>query len=249
MDIYPAIDIKGGKCVRLSQGRFEEVITYSEDPVKMARRWKAEGAQWLHIVDLDGARMGQPNTQNLEVLRQILRQVGLPVQFGGGVRSSEIVERMLRIGVTRVVVGTAAAQDAPLAQGLFTSYGEKVAVGVDARDGQVAVQGWQQQIPETAVGFVTRMARLGAKRFIFTDIARDGMLQGVNTVALEQVARAVPGVPVIASGGVTSLVDLDALNTLRATSAPNIDGVIIGKALYAGTVTLADALARTTPRG
>jgi len=243
MDIYPAIDIKGGKCVRLSQGRFEEVTTYSEDPLKMAKRWKSEGAQWLHIVDLDGARMGLPNTQNLEVLRQIIRQVGLPVQFGGGVRTSEIVERMLRLGVTRVVVGTAVAKDAALAEGLFTVYGERVAVGVDARDGMVAVQGWQEHSGEIATSFVARMARSGAKRFIFTDIARDGMLQGVNIVALAQVASAVPGVPIIASGGVATLADLDALRHLKATSAPNVDGVIIGKALYAGTVSLPDVLA------
>jgi phosphoribosylformimino-5-aminoimidazole carboxamide ribotide isomerase len=244
MDIYPAIDMKGGKCVRLSQGRFEEVTTYSEDPVKMAKRWQNEGAKWLHIVDLDGARMGLPSTQNLEILRQILRQVGLPVQFGGGVRSAEIVERMLRIGVTRVVIGTVAAQDARLVEGLFTVYGEKVAVGVDARDGMVAVQGWQQQVGETAVAFIARMAGLGAKRFVFTDIARDGMLQGVNIPALAQVAAAAPNVPVIASGGVSTLADLDALLNLRATSAPNIEGVIIGKALYAGTVTLEEVLSR-----
>jgi phosphoribosylformimino-5-aminoimidazole carboxamide ribotide isomerase len=244
MDIYPAIDIKGGKCVRLSQGRFEEVITYSEDPVKMARRWKAEGAQWLHVVDLDGARMGLPNTQNLDVLRQILRQVGLPVQFGGGVRNAQIVERMLNIGVTRVVVGTAAANDAQLAEGMFTVYGDKVAVGVDARDGFVAIQGWQEHIGETATAFAARMTKLGAKRFIFTDIARDGMLQGVNIPSLAQVAAAVPGMPVIASGGVSSLTDIDALKHLRSMAAPNMEGVIIGKALYAGSVALPDVLAR-----
>lgn len=246
MIIFPAIDIKGGKCVRLSQGQFEQVTTYSEDPVKVAKRWKAEGAQWLHIVDLDGARMGSPSTQNLDILRQILRQVGLPVQFGGGVRNAEIVERMLRIGVTRVVAGTAVASDAKLAESLFMLYGDKVAVGVDARDGLVAIQGWQEHTGESAVAFVQRMARLGAKRFIFTDIARDGMLQGVNMVALAQVAAAVPEVPVIASGGVATLSDVDALNHLRATTAPNVDGVIVGKALYAGTVTLPDLLARAS---
>ncbi len=244
MEVYPAIDIKGGKCVRLSQGRFEEVTTYSEDPLKMARRWQSEGARWLHIVDLDGARMGSPSTQNLEVLRQILRQVDLPVQFGGGVRNAEIVERMLRIGVARVVVGTAAARDAALAEGLFTLYGDKVAVGVDARDNLVAVQGWQEHIGESPMTFVARMARLGAKRFIFTDISRDGMLQGVNTQSLAQVAAAVPQLPVIASGGVTSLADIDTLQRLQATVAPNLEVVIIGKALYAGTVSLSEVITR-----
>jgi phosphoribosylformimino-5-aminoimidazole carboxamide ribotide isomerase len=244
MILYPAIDMKGGKCVRLSQGNFEAVTTYSEDPVKVAKRWKTEGAQWLHIVDLDGARMGLPNTQNLEVLRQIIRQVGLPGQFGGGARSAEIVERLLRIGVARVVVGTAVAKDAALAEGLFTAYGDKVAVGVDAKEGVVAVEGWVQAIGDLATSFVARMAKLGAKRFIFTDIARDGMLSGVNTVALAQVAAAVPGLPVIASGGVATLADLDALKNLRAGTSPNIEGVIIGKALYAGTVSLPEALVR-----
>src|ERR1017187_4495623 len=121
MDIYPAIDLKGGHCVRLSQGQFTQVTTYSEDPVKIAKKWQAAGAKWLHIVDLDGARTGLPNTENLNIVRQIVRQVGLPIQFGGGVRSASIVERMIGIGITRVVVGTAAIEDAPLAQGLFTA--------------------------------------------------------------------------------------------------------------------------------
>mgnify|MGYP000033817182 CR=1 FL=1 len=244
MDIYPAIDLKGGKCVRLSQGRFDEVTTYSEEPVRMAQKWKDAGAKWLHVVDLDGARIGSPQTQNLDIVRQMIRRVGLPIQFGGGVRSAEIVERMLNIGVARAVIGTAAAQSPELAAGIFTMYGEKVAVGVDARDGVVAVQGWLEQSGENAVTFVQRMAGLGAKRFIFTDIARDGMLQGVNLLALAQIATAVPNVPVIASGGVTTLGDIDALIHLRQT-APNVEGVIVGKALYAGTVTLQDVLAKT----
>jgi len=246
MILFPAIDIKGGKCVRLSQGDFAQVTTYSEDPVKVAKRWREEGAQWLHIVDLDGARMGLPNTTNLEVLRHIIRQVGLPVQFGGGARSAEIVERLLNIGVARVVVGTALAKDPGLAEGLFTVYGEKVVVGVDAKDGFVAVEGWVESMGEQATAFVSRMARLGAKRFIFTDIARDGMLQGVNLIALGQVAAAVPGLPVIASGGVAGISDLEALKSMRVSVAPNIEGVIIGKALYANTISLSAALSSLT---
>ncbi len=244
MEIFPAIDIKDGRCVRLRQGRFEEVITYSEDPVEMAQRWQAEGARWLHIVDLDGARLGNPQPQTLELVRRMLRQVSIPIQFGGGVRNAELVERLLQLGVARVVVGTAAARDAVLAEELFTTYGDHVAVGVDARDGLVAVQGWQEHIGETATTFVARMARIGARRFIFTDIARDGMLQGVNIQSLNQVAAAVPDRPLIASGGVTTLDDLKALRHLQATTAPNLEGVIIGKALYAGTVALADVLTR-----
>jgi len=247
MDIYPAIDLKGGKCVRLTQGRFEEATIYAEDPLKMARHWQSQGAKRLHVVDLDGARMGHPSNQNLDVLRQILRQVGLPVQFGGGIRSAEVVERMLRMGVARVVISTVAVRDAPVAQGIFTVYGEAVAVAVDARDGMVATHGWQQTTVESAVEFTHRMIQLGAKRFILTDIARDGMLEGVNLDALKRFLSAAPGHPVIASGGVTTLQDIDALDDLQRTSYPLLEGVIIGKALYAGKLALPDVLARTRP--
>ncbi len=241
MIIFPAIDLKDGKCVRLSQGKFDSVTTYSEDPLKIARRFKEDGAQWLHVVDLDGARMGSPQAVNLQVVRHIVRQVGLPVQFGGGVRSGEVVERMLNVGVSRVVVGTAVAQNDQLAQGLFTLYGDKVAVGVDAKEGLVAIHGWQQTTGEPAGAFVTKMAALGARRFIFTDVARDGMLQGVNQVALADIARCAGNLPVIASGGVAGPDDITTLKALADKSA-NIEGVIVGKALYAGALTLRNAL-------
>jgi phosphoribosylformimino-5-aminoimidazole carboxamide ribotide isomerase len=244
MDIYPAIDLKEGQCVRLSQGRFDAVTAYSDDPLRVAQEWKDAGAKWLHVVDLDGARTGSPQEQNVAIAAVIVEQLGLPVQFGGGVRSVEAAKKMLGLGVSRVVVGTTAAHNAELAGELFALFGEQIAVGVDARDGVVAVHGWTEQSGENATSFVQRMAGLGAKRFIFTDIARDGMLQGVNVVALAQIAASVPHVPVIASGGVTRLSDIDALVHLRHT-APNVEGAIVGKALYAGTVTLPDVLART----
>jgi phosphoribosylformimino-5-aminoimidazole carboxamide ribotide isomerase len=244
MDVYPAIDLKGGHCVRLSQGQFNQVTTYSEDPVKMAKRWQAAGAKWLHVVDLDGALTGTSNSENLNVVRQIVRQVGVPIQFGGGVRSADVVERMVEIGAARVVVVTAAVENPELAQSLFAAYGDRVAVGVDARDGLVATRGWQQSSGELASEFVARMSALGSCRFIFTDIARDGMLQGVNITSLQQVAAAVPNLPVIASGGVASIGDIDALIRLRRDVCSNVDGVIIGKALYAGTVNLEDVLKR-----
>lgn len=247
MNIYPAIDLKGGKCVRLSQGQFEQVTTYTEDPIKIAKRWQAEGALRLHIVDLDGARMGNPTPQNLDIVRHIIRQVGVPIQFGGGVRSAEVVERLLRIGIARVIVSTVAVRDAPVAQGIFTAYGDQVAVAVDTRNGMLAVQGWQQTTVESGIEFAHRMVKLGAKRFIFTDIARDGMLEGINLQAIAQMAAAVPGLPVIASGGVTTLSDIDALEDLRAASYPNLEGIIIGKALYAGKLRLPDVLARINP--
>ncbi len=244
MILFPAIDIQGGKCVRLLQGQFDQATTYSDDPITVAERWKSEGAQWLHIVDLDGARTGVPSSRNLGLVRRIADEVGLPIQFGGGVRTAEAAERMFDMGVSRVVVGTAAARNPELAAALFTSYGEKIAVGVDARDGLVAVHGWQESSGEQATDFVIRMVELGAARFIYTDIARDGMLKGVNVVSLALVAVAVPGVPVIASGGVTTLGDLDALKEMRIHSAPNLEGVIIGKAIYAGTVSLPEAVQR-----
>lgn len=242
MIIYPAIDLKGGKCVRLLQGDFDRVTTYGDDPVAIAHQWKEMGAQWLHIVDLDGARTGQSSDENVAAIQQIAASAGLPLQVGGGVRSLEIAARLLELGVSRVVIGTAASRDANLASALFERFGEQVAVGVDARNGIVAVQGWQEASGEQAVPFVQRMESLGAQRFIFTDIARDGMLEGVNLVALAEVAKAVPKSNIIASGGVATTEDILALRSLQRDAAPNIEGVIIGKALYAGTVHLPEAL-------
>lgn len=244
LTVYPAIDIKSGQCVRLVQGRFDKVTTYSTDPLQIARRWRDEGAGWLHVVDLDGARLGVPDARNLEIVREIIADIRLPIQYGGGVRSLQSAELLTGIGISRIVAGTAVARDAALAVELFKRFGERIAVGVDSRDGVVAVDGWQQSTLEPAERFVARMAELGARRFIFTDIARDGMLIGINTVALAQVAAAVPMLPVIASGGVTSLGDIDSLKKLRSTTSPNIEGVIIGKALYTAAVSLPDVLLR-----
>ena len=232
----------GGKCVRLQQGDYNEVTTYGDDPVAMAYRWKSEGATWLHLVDLDGAKSGVSSTENREAIRRIASEVGLPIQCGGGIRDEAAVERALSDGISRVVIGTAAARHPEFATKMFAVYGDKIAVGVDARNGVVAVQGWQEHDGEEAGLFVRRMADMGAARFIFTDIARDGMLQGVNLLALAGVALAVPHVPVIASGGVADLHDIVSLHELKRDSAPNLDGVIIGKALYAETISLAEAL-------
>ena len=237
MVIIPAIDIKGGKCVRLRQGQFTLVETYSEDPVAYAIRWQKAGAPRLHVVDLDGARVGMP--QNTDVVRRIIRSVSIPVQVGGGIRNAEVVERMLRIGADRVVVGTAVAGDDAAAQAMLTPYGDRIIVGVDAQDGRVAVSGWLQRLDETAEAFVTRLEKLGARRFIYTDISRDGMLAGPNLEGLRRILRSVH-VPVIASGGVASLEDVRAL---AGMGEANLEGVIIGKALYAGTVDLAEAIA------
>lgn len=232
MEIIPAIDIKGGKCVRLTQGKFEQQHLYSDDPVKIAKRWQTEGATRLHIVDLDAARVGMP--QNQQIVRDIMRRTGLPIQLGGGIRTSEIAQRMINIGIDRVVLGTAAATD-PLIGALFANLGERAVLGLDATNGMVAIQGWAQATSLPAVEFAKTMAAKGAKRIIFTDIARDGMLNGPNLDAVRGLMQAVK-VPVIASGGVASLKDIENLKAL------GVEGVILGKSLYEGTIYLPDAI-------
>lgn len=237
MEVIPAIDIKGGKCVRLRQGEFTQVETYTDDPVKYALRWQQEGAKRLHVVDLDGARVGMP--QNVDVIRQIVRRVSIPVQLGGGIRNAEVIERMLNVGVTRVILGTSIAQNDDLARSALMMYGEKVIVGIDAKDGFVAISGWAERTNESAVAFAKRMVGFGARRIIFTDIGRDGMLTGPNLPALREMLSAVD-IPIIASGGVGNL---DHIRSLAAVGAVNLEGAIVGKALYAGAVSLPEAIA------
>jgi phosphoribosylformimino-5-aminoimidazole carboxamide ribotide isomerase len=241
MDILPAIDLKGGRCVRLTQGAFDRVETYSEDPVKYALRWQREGATRLHLVDLDGARVGMPQAANVDVVRQIVRRISIPVELGGGIRSAEIVEQMLRIGVERVVLGTTLAQNTPMAESILLQYGERIVVGIDAKNGRVAVSGWLEQTDESATAFARRMVQLGARRIIFTDVARDGTLAGPNVDALCEILAAVD-IPVIASGGIGSL---DHVEAVASIAAPNLEGLIVGKALYAGAVRLPEAIAAT----
>jgi phosphoribosylformimino-5-aminoimidazole carboxamide ribotide isomerase len=236
MEVIPAVDIKGGKCVRLRQGEFTQVETYSEDPVKYALRWQQEGAKRLHVVDLDGARVGMP--QNLDAVRQILRRVSIPVQLGGGIRNAEVIERVLNLGVSRVILGTSVAQNDDIARSALMMYGEKVIVGIDAKDGFVAISGWMERTNESAVAFAKRMVGFGARRIIFTDIARDGMLTGPNISALGDMLASV-AVPIIASGGVGSL---DHIRSLAGLNVPNLEGVIVGKALYTGAVALPEAI-------
>lgn len=234
LEILPAIDIRGGKCVRLLQGDFARETVYGEDPVEMARRWQAEGATRLHVVDLDGAREGRP--QILPILERICAALGIPVQVGGGIRSLESARQALDAGVARVILGTAAALDAGLAGQVFAALGEQAVLGLDARDGIVAIHGWREVTGEPAGDFALRMKALGARRIIYTDISRDGMLEGVNAAACADLA-ALTGLPVIASGGVSTVADIRRLRAL-----PGIEGAIIGKALYTGALSLADAL-------
>jgi len=235
MEIIPAIDLKGGKCVRLTQGRFDEVRQYSDDPLLVAQKWKDDGATRLHVVDLDGARDGRPNPENVRIVCQIVEQLDIPVQIGGGIRSLEAAQRMLDMGLDRIIIGTAAVSDPDIAK-LFGTFGDRVVLGIDATCGKVAVHGWQQQTDLTATAFAKDMESRGVRRIIFTDIARDGMLTGPNIPALNAMLNAVT-IPVIASGGVGGLKDICDLAQTKA------EAVIVGKALYEGAFNLMDAIA------
>lgn len=237
MEIIPAIDMMDGKCVRLVQGDFDQSTVFSDDPVDAAKRWVGEGATRLHLVDLNGSRAGAP--QEADTIRRILAAVDVPVQLGGGIRTLETARAMIELGVGRVIIGTSAALDTSLAEAIFGELGEAAVLGVDARDGFVAIKGWKEITSETAVAFAQRMQGLGARRVIYTDISRDGMLQGINEVAMRQMAESLD-IPVIASGGVSSINDI---TKLKALESVGIEGVITGKALYTGDLALADALA------
>lgn len=236
-EIIPAIDLRNGKAVRLQRGDFDAETRVAEDPVRVAQSFEAGGATRLHVVDLDGARVGSP--QNVPTIREILRRVSIPVQVGGGLRTPELVERVINLGASRVIVGTSAALDPINAAEILHRFGDRVVIGADATEGFVAVQGWLQRTDEAVETFGRRLVGMGARRFLFTDIARDGMLEGVNVEATHRFAEAV-GVPVIASGGVSGPDDIRALAALQPAG---VEGVIIGKAFYAGALTLADALA------
>lgn len=233
MIILPAIDIKDGRCVRLYQGDYEQVTTYGDDPVRVALRWQEAGAQWLHVVDLDGAAVGYP--VNDELIRGIRQETTFHIEVGGGLRTLENVERILTMGVDRVILGTVAIKDAALLKEALLRWGERIVVGLDARAGKVAISGWREDSQVEAVALAKELCEAGVRRFIYTDIVRDGSLQGPNLEALRAMQRAV-SCAVIASGGVSSLADLRALN------AVGVEGAIVGKAIYTGDVDLAVAI-------
>jgi phosphoribosylformimino-5-aminoimidazole carboxamide ribotide isomerase len=237
MIIYPAIDIKGGRCVRLSQGRADQETVYAADPVMVAEQFKKDGAQWVHVVDLDGAFSGE--SKNLSVVRAIAA-LGMKVELGGGLRSRLAVERALGIGASRVVIGTRAAESEPFVSELVKLFGDRIAVGIDAKNGQVAVKGWIDTTGTSALAMAKRMDALGVATLIYTDISTDGMLTGPNLPAQETMLAAVK-CRVIASGGVSQQNDVDVLKALAKTHA-NLDGVIIGKAIYEKRVDLVQAL-------
>jgi phosphoribosylformimino-5-aminoimidazole carboxamide ribotide isomerase len=234
MIIYPAIDIKDGKCVRLVQGQFNDETIYSNHPVEMARKFEQMGAEYLHVVDLDGARLGEP--QNIAIISEMAVKLGIPIQLGGGIRTIEMIEIILCKGIERVILGTSAVKDPDMVKKAVQSFGRNLAVAIDARDGLVAIEGWAKTSSFTAVGFAKKMEDLGAKTIIYTDISRDGMLKGPNLKAMEEMVKSV-GIEVIASGGVTSLEDIINLKEL------GVSGAIVGKAIYTGDIKLQEAIA------
>lgn len=236
--LYPAIDLRGGKCVRLYQGDYGAETVYDADPVNVARKWAAAGAEWLHVVDLDAARTGEP--VNLPVIREMASRVDIPIQAGGGVRSMERLEMFLDVGVQRVILGSAAIDDPRFVREALARYGDRIALGIDARDGRVATHGWLETTEVTAEALAREMVRRGAETFIFTDISRDGTLSGPNVEAILSLARAC-GRRVIASGGVR---DAEDLLRLARHAGEGIAGAVVGRALYTGDLELGEALRR-----
>jgi phosphoribosylformimino-5-aminoimidazole carboxamide ribotide isomerase len=236
--IYPAIDLRNGSVVRLQQGDPQRQTTFGSDPAEIARKWVEAGAEWLHVVNLDGA-FDEAGSTNWQALPGIAA-AGANVQFGGGLRSLEDAARALQAGVSRIVLGTVAVEEANLVAELVRRYGsDRVAVGIDARDGQVRTRGWQSNASISSLSLAMQMRDLGIQRIIYTDIARDGLLQGVNSEATGQLAQE-SGLNVIASGGAGSLDDVRAAAALAHSG---VDGLIIGRALYDGRINLPEALA------
>ena len=237
MIVFPAIDLRRGKCVRLRQGRLEAETVFSDDPVAMAEHWASQGAEWLHVVNLDGA-FGQASS-NLRVVEEITAVVGIPIQFGGGLRTMADIEGALELGLTRVILGTVAVKEPSLVAEAVQRFGaNRIVVGIDARKGKAATHGWQEISSLAATELALRVKELGVERVVYTDIARDGMLSGVNVEATRELAQRT-GLKVIASGGVSSL---DDLRRLKEAEASGVEGVIIGQALYSGALELREAI-------
>ncbi|HWQ74535.1 MAG TPA: 1-(5-phosphoribosyl)-5-[(5-phosphoribosylamino)methylideneamino]imidazole-4-carboxamide isomerase [Syntrophomonas sp.] len=237
MIIYPAIDLKEGQCVRLVQGQAENKTVYSSDPAALAAAFQAQGAEWLHIVDLDGAFQGRSG--NREAIRRIAAEITIPFQTGGGLRELADVESLLEIGARRVIIGTRAVTSPAFMEELLRRFGpEKIVLGLDARDGMVAIEGWVEKSSLPALDFAWQMRQLGIETAVYTDVSRDGLLQGPNLEAIETMARQ-SGLQIIASGGVTSV---DDILRLEAMETAGVSGAIIGKALYDGKIQLPDAL-------
>lgn len=237
MLIIPAIDLKDGKCVRLEQGLMEKATIYSGDPAGTARHWESEGAELLHVVDLNGAFAGAP--RNLNAIKAIRSAISIPIEVGGGIRDMATIETLVSIGIDRIILGTAAVENPDFVSKACREFPGKIIVGIDAKDGLVAIKGWAEVTSIKAVELAKRMQDLGVIAIIYTDIKRDGMLTGPNIEATEALARGL-GIPVIASGGVSSLKDIQALYSIARAG---VEGVIVGKAIYSGALDLKKAIA------
>ncbi|MDI6752292.1 MAG: 1-(5-phosphoribosyl)-5-[(5-phosphoribosylamino)methylideneamino]imidazole-4-carboxamide isomerase [bacterium] len=238
MLVIPAIDIREGKVVRLKKGEFSEQTTYLDEPVSVALKWQEEGARMIHVVDLDGAFFGLP--QNLEVIEEICSNVSIPIQMGGGLRNLELIEKVIDFGVQRVVLGSAAIiKPEILKEALFRFSAKRVVVGIDIKEGKIAISGWQKVSDYKVDEFIMGLRKIGLAEIIVTDIERDGMLSGPNIPLLEELAKKTMGLRIIASGGVSCLPDIIALKRLTEYG---VYGVIIGKSLYDGKITLKEAL-------
>ena len=236
MLILPAIDLRGGNCVRLIKGDFKQETIYSEHPEEIALRWEGEDAEFLHVVDLDGALAGEP--QNMDAIKRILQAVTIPVEVGGGIRSMESIDRLLSIGVSRVILGSVAVHKEELVQEACSTYGNRIVVGIDAKKGIVATDGWEKSGDISAVELAKKLGAFGLETIIYTDISRDGTLSGVNVTETAHLARA-SGIKVIASGGVKSISDIE---ELKKRECDGIIGVIVGKSIYEGTLSLIEAI-------
>lgn len=233
MEILPAIDIRGGKCVRLLQGDYERQIDYRDDPLAQAQEFERLGARWLHVVDLDGAREGKP--VNAGVISQIAKDTDLHIEVGGGVRDEETIEGLLQVGVRHVVIGTRALEEMDWFEQMVRTYEGNIVLGLDARDGLLRTRGWTESSDRTALGVAKRVSDWPLAAIVYTDIARDGMLTGPNVEATQEMAE-VCNVPIIASGGMSTLADVEQLAKLK------LFGIIIGRAYYEGTIDIQEAL-------
>ncbi len=235
MRIYPAIDIKNGKCVRLRQGNFDDMTVYNDNPVEVAKEWIKNGASYIHLVDLDGAREG--SGVNSDIIKEIANLSDVPVQTGGGIRTIEDIENKLALGVRRVILGTVAVKNPEIVKEAVEKFGDAIAVGIDAKNGMVAVSGWEEVSEVSAVDLCVKMRDYGVKTIIYTDISKDGMMGGPNIEATKEIVDAT-GIDIIASGGVSGMNDLENVDKINA------HGAIIGKALYTGAINLKEAVDR-----
>lgn len=233
MRIYPAIDIKDGQCVRLLKGQFDHITVYGSDPAEMAQKWERSGGEFIHVVDLDGALKG--HGVNADAIKRICESVSVPVQTGGGIRTMEDIEAKLACGINRVIIGTKAVSNPEFVREAVAKYGDRIVIGIDAKDGMVAIEGWEKTSDFRAVEFARMMADLGVKTIVYTDIATDGTLAGPNVGAMKEMAESVK-INVIASGGVGNI------DHVKALVSTGVEGVITGRALYTGDLDLAEAI-------